>query len=125
MHVFLPRDDHLERIDELGILPTVQNHPTYLGRNMEELWGPERATEAIPIRTLLDQGMRVGGGTDAPVVPWFPFESIWWMVTRETVTAGTLGPGAIDFGDRSTATLDPRCCLHDALGGRNRIHRTG
>jgi hypothetical protein len=92
MHVFLPTDDHLERMQDLGVLPTVQNHSTYLGRNMELLWGKDRAARAIPIRTLLDAGLTVGGGTDAPVVPWFPFESIWWMVTRNTVTAGTLGP---------------------------------
>jgi len=92
MHVFLPRDDQIARMKDLGVLPTVQNHSTYLGRNMELLWGEERAAKAIPIRTLLDAGMTVGGGTDAPVVPWFPFESIWWMVTRNTVTAGTLGP---------------------------------
>ncbi|WP_458210579.1 amidohydrolase [Haladaptatus sp. NG-SE-30] len=92
MHVFLPKDEHVERMDDLGVLPTVQNHSTYLGRNMELLWGEERAAAAIPIRTLLDKGKRVGGGTDAPVVPWFPFESLWWMVTRETVTAGMLGP---------------------------------
>lgn len=92
MHVFLPTDDHLDRMEELGVLPTVQNHATYLGENMRQLWGEERARRAIPIRTLLSRGMTVGGGTDAPVVPWRPFESIWWMVTRETVTAGTLGP---------------------------------
>jgi len=92
MHVFLPPDDVRERMLDLGVDCTVQNHPTYLGRNMELLWGEERAASAIPIRTLLDEGFTVGGGTDAPVVPWFPFESIWWMVTRETVTAGSLGP---------------------------------
>jgi predicted amidohydrolase YtcJ len=92
MHVFLPPDDVRERMLDLGVDCTVQNHPTYLGRNMERLWGEERAAGAIPIRTLLDEGFTVGGGTDAPVVPWFPFESIWWMVTRETVTAGSLGP---------------------------------
>ena len=92
MHVFLPTADQIERMLDLGVIATVQNHSTYLGRNMELLWGEERAASAIPIRTLLDEGLMVGGGTDAPVVPWFPFESIWWMVTRDTVTAGTLGP---------------------------------
>jgi len=92
MHVFLPTDEQIDRMKKLGVLPTVQNHSTYLGRNMELLWGEERAADAIPVRTLLDAGLTVGGGTDAPVVPWHPFESIWWLVTRNTVTAGTLGP---------------------------------
>jgi predicted amidohydrolase YtcJ len=92
MHVFLPQAEHIERMNDLGILATVQNHPTFLGQNMKLLWGQERAERAIPLRTLVDSELQVGGGTDAPVVPWYPFESIWWMVTRETVTAGTLGP---------------------------------
>lgn len=91
MHVFLPPEEVRDRLDELGVACTVQNHPTYLGQNMVNLWGRDRAERSIPIRTLLDEGHRVGGGTDAPVVPWFPFESIWWMVTRDTVTAGVLG----------------------------------
>jgi len=109
MHVFLPREEHLDRMRDLGILPTVQNHPTYLGRNMERLWGEERAAGAIPVRSLLDAGFRVGGGTDAPVVPWFPFESIWWMVTRGTVTAGTLGPE-----ESISAAEALRCWTRDA-----------
>lgn len=92
MHLFLPTDEHLERMKSMGILPTVQNHSTYLGRNMEKLWGEKRASYAIPTRKIIDTGLPTGGGTDAPVVPWYPFESIWWMVTRDTVTAGELGP---------------------------------
>lgn len=92
MHVFLPTDEQIERMCELGVVATVQHHPTYLGANMERLWGEERAARGIPIRSLLDAGLDVGGGTDAPVVPWHPFEAIWWMVTRSTITAGTLGP---------------------------------
>lgn len=92
MHLFLPTGEHLERMQRLGVLPTVQNHSTYLGRNMQKLWGQSRAEAAIPLRTIVDAGMPTGGGTDAPVVPWYPFESLWWMVTRRTVTAGKLGP---------------------------------
>jgi predicted amidohydrolase YtcJ len=91
MHTFLPRAEHIERMEELDVMATVQNHPTFLGQNMERLWGTERAEGAIPLRTLLESDVQMGGGTDAPVVPWYPFESIWWMVTRNTVTAGTLG----------------------------------
>ena len=109
MHVFLPREEHIERMDELGVMATVQNHPTFLGRNMELLWGQERAERAIPLRTLVDSPIEVGGGTDAPVVPWYPFESIWWMVTRDTVTAGTLGPD-----EAITAEEALRLWTHDA-----------
>ncbi|MFB6221711.1 MAG: amidohydrolase [Halolamina sp.] len=92
MHLFLPTDEHLERMDDLGVLATLQNHSTYLGRNMEKLWGQQRAERAIPLRTVVDSPVPAGGGTDAPVVPWYPFDSLWWMTSRETVTAGELGP---------------------------------
>jgi len=92
VHVFLPTEAVLDTLEELDVHCAVQNHPTYLGQNMLDLWGEERAAGAIPLHTLLDREFVVGGGTDAPVVPWFPFESLWWMVTRGTVTAGTLGP---------------------------------
>jgi predicted amidohydrolase YtcJ len=92
MHVQQARPDQIERMKELDVVATVQNHPTLLGRNMELLWGQERADHNTPVRTLLDKGLTVGGGTDAPVVPWYPFESIGWMVTRDSHTAGVLGP---------------------------------
>lgn len=92
MHVFLPTPEVLDRAEELGVHCTVQHHPSYLGKNMVDLWGDERASRAIPLRTLVDREFVVGGGTDAPVVPWYPFQSLEWMVTRDTVTAGTLGP---------------------------------
>lgn len=92
VHAFLPPEESFETMRELDLVSTVQNHPTYLGANMVRWWGEERARYAIPIRDLLDEGIPTGGGTDAPVVPWRPFESLWWMVTRETITAGTLGP---------------------------------
>ncbi|MBP1986665.1 amidohydrolase [Halolamina salifodinae] len=92
MHLFLPTDEHLERMADLGVLATLQNHPTYLGRNMEKLWGEERAERAIPLKTVVDSPVLAGGGTDAPVVPWYPFDSLWWMISRQTVTAGELGP---------------------------------
>lgn len=91
IHVFLPTPAVLDRLESLGVHCAVQNHPTYLGQNMREFWGEERAGDAIPLDTLTDRSFTVGGGTDAPVVPWFPFESLWWMVTRTTVTAGPLG----------------------------------
>jgi predicted amidohydrolase YtcJ len=92
MHVFLPTDKTLDRAEELGVHCTVQHHPSYLGQNMLDLWGDQRAADAIPLARLADRDFVVGGGTDAPVVPWYPFQSLEWMVTRETVTAGTLGP---------------------------------
>ena len=92
MHVMYPTEESLNKIKELGILTTVQDHPYLLGRNMKRYWGGQRTNSAIPLRTMLGKGIIMGGGTDAPVVPWNPFISISWMVTRRTVNRDVQGP---------------------------------
>jgi predicted amidohydrolase YtcJ len=95
MHVFLPTDDALAKMKRLGLRATVQDHPVKLGHNMLRYWGEARAAYSIPVRSILAAGIPTGGGTDAPVVDWNPFESIWWMTTRKVFTPGgvrVLGP---------------------------------
>lgn len=92
VHAFLPTQESLAKMKDMEILATVQDHPVLLGSNMVDFWGTERAAYTTPIRTLLDEGIRSGGGSDAPVLPPDPFTSMWWMVTRDTLTAGVLGP---------------------------------
>ena len=92
LHVFLPSDEAIETMAEIGVLATVQDHPVLLGHNQRRWWGDERAAAAIPIRRLIDAGLLVGGGTDGPVVPVDPFLSMWWMVTRQTLLGYELGP---------------------------------
>jgi predicted amidohydrolase YtcJ len=91
MHIFLPTQQSIDKMKEIGISATVQDHPTYLGANQVKYWGEKRGGYAIPNRKLLDEGIMLGGGSDAPVVNYDPFLSLWWMVTRNTVTAGILG----------------------------------
>ena len=92
MHIFLPTDAALAKIADMGILTTAQDHPVLLGHNQRRWWGDERAAYAIPIRKLLDAKIMVGGGSDGPVVPFDPFQSMWWMVTRMTLNGYALGP---------------------------------
>ncbi|WP_376099330.1 amidohydrolase [Roseomonas sp. CCTCC AB2023176] len=92
MHIFLPTPEALSRMARLGIMATVQNHPVLLGHNQRRWWGDERAAYSIPIRAILDAGIQTAGGTDAPVVPGDPFQSMWWMVTRGTLAGYRLGP---------------------------------
>ncbi len=92
MHAFLPSDDAIRTMAGIGVLATVQDHPVLLGHNQRRWWGNERADGAIPIRSLIDGGLLVGGGTDGPVVPVDPFLSMWWMVTRQTLLGYAMGP---------------------------------
>lgn len=91
MHVFLPSDEAIAAMKDIGVVATVQDHPVLLGHNQRRWWGDERAAAAIPIRTLIDAGLLVGGGSDGPIVPVDPFLSMWWMVTRETLSDYALG----------------------------------
>jgi len=92
MHVFLPSDEAIATMKDIGVLATVQDHPVLLGHNKRRWWGDERAAAAIPIRKLIDAGLLVGGGSDGPIVPVDPFLSMWWMVTRQTLSGYALGP---------------------------------
>jgi predicted amidohydrolase YtcJ len=95
MHIFLPTQDSLDKIKRMGLRTTVQDHPVKLGHNMVRYWGEERAARSIPVRRIIDMGIPTGGGTDAPVVDWNPFESMWWMTTRKIFAGGeirVLGP---------------------------------
>lgn len=91
MHVFLPSDEAIAAMKEIGVVATVQDHPVLLGHNQRRWWGDERAAAAIPVRRLIDAGLLVGGGSDGPIVPVDPFLSMWWMVTRGTLSGYALG----------------------------------
>jgi len=92
MHATLPSAQAIQTMRDTGVCVTIQDHPVLLGHNQKRWWGDERAGWAIPIRRLIDGGLLVGGGTDAPVVPADPFLSMWWMVTRGTLAGYVLGP---------------------------------
>lgn len=95
VHIFHPTERALRLARRMKLCTTVQNQPFLLGANQVKWWGPTRAARAIPVREILDAGLTaVGGGTDGPNTSGTsnPLDSIWWMVTRGTLTAGVLGP---------------------------------
>jgi predicted amidohydrolase YtcJ len=92
MHIFLPSDAALKTMADIGIMATVQDHAVLLGHNQRRWWGDERAAYAIPIRKIIDAKIMTGGGSDGPVVPFDPFQSMWWMTTRQTLNGYALGP---------------------------------
>jgi predicted amidohydrolase YtcJ len=60
---------------------------------MAKYWGRARASQVTPVRTFLDQGLLVAGGTDSPVIPYNPFWAMYHFITRETISDGIYGPG--------------------------------
>jgi predicted amidohydrolase YtcJ len=54
-------------------------------------WGRQRAFLTTPVKTYLDAGLPVSGGTDSSVVPYPPLWVIYHFVTRETISGGAMG----------------------------------
>jgi predicted amidohydrolase YtcJ len=64
--------------------------------------GVDRAREVTPLKTYLDEGFLVVGGTDSSVVPFNPFWEIYHFHTRDTISDGVYGA---DQRVRSRQTL--------------------
>lgn len=77
-HAQLIRDDHPARARAAGVVLSVQpafnhawNHCTY-----EQWLGPERALAVDPLRTWLDAGLPVAGGSDSTVTDLAPLTGV-------------------------------------------------
>ncbi|MDR1917298.1 MAG: amidohydrolase [Synergistaceae bacterium] len=90
-HIMLPSSANLEAIKRCGMVTTVQDHPYLMGENMSLYWGEDRANRAMSLRTMIDSGVVMGGGTDLPVIPASPFICIEWMVDRKIISGRVLG----------------------------------
>ena len=76
----------LERVRAMGIGIAIQDRMVWRMADSAALWGDDVASNAPPLRDMLDMGIPLGGGTDATVVAEIdPWRSIWWLVTGESV----------------------------------------
>src|SRR6185436_15140985 len=91
-HGFIPQPDQFPRMKKLGLVISAQNHLYLAGPSLVNYWGAARAAKTTPMRTYLDQGFVVAGGTDSAVVPYPPLWVIYHFVTRDTISGGVLGP---------------------------------
>ena len=91
-----PRDDHRHRIEHAAVVPpdllekmkklsvVVAVQPRFI---ISDFWvidrlGENRTSWIYPLKTMLDTGIAVGGGSDAPVDPLNPIYGIYSAVTR-------------------------------------------
>ena len=44
-----------------------------------------------PVKTYLDAGLLVAGGTDSPVIPFNPFWALYHFASRDTISDGVYG----------------------------------
>jgi predicted amidohydrolase YtcJ len=93
-HAFITRPDQIERVRRLGLVLSAQSHLYLAGPSLLSFWGRERAEAVAPVRSWLQKGIHVAGGTDnkLPYVPEAPLTTFYHWVTRDTAGAGVLGP---------------------------------
>ena len=90
-HGFIPQADQFPRMKKLALVISAQDHLYLAGPSLVNYWGPTRAARTTPMRTYLDQGLVVAGGTDSAVVPYPPLWVFYHFVTRDTISGGVLG----------------------------------
>jgi len=91
-HAFIPRAEHFPRMKALGLAIAAQNHLYLAAPSLRKYWGPERASWMTPMRAYIDAGIPVSTGTDAAVVPYPPFWTLYHFITRDTISGGVMGP---------------------------------
>jgi len=94
VHAQLVREDQLERMRALGIVPSFcSSHCYYWGDwHVASTLGPARAQRLNPARSARRQGMRFSLHNDAPVVPPDMLFLIWAAVTRLSRSGAVIGP---------------------------------
>jgi predicted amidohydrolase YtcJ len=90
-HFFIARPDHFARVRALELAISAQDHLYLAAPSMAKYWGRSRAEQVTPMRTFLDQGFPVAGGTDSPVIPYNPFWAMYHFITRDTISDGVYG----------------------------------
>jgi hypothetical protein len=93
IHAQTLREDQLDRVRELGIVPSFFSaHPYFWGDwHRDSVLGPERAARISPTRSALARGIPFTIHNDAPVVPPDAFRLLWSTVNRETRSGKALG----------------------------------
>src|SRR5215203_4622006 len=104
----------IDKARRLGAI-VVQN-PTHFTLELEPSLGPSRAAAAQPLRSLLDNGVRLAFGSDSPqpnpfvdlffavVHPFHPQEA---LTMEEAVTAYTRGSATAEFQEWQKGSIKP------------------
>jgi predicted amidohydrolase YtcJ len=90
-HAFITRADQYPRIRKLNLNLSVQDHLYLAAPVLKGYWGMERASQVTPVKTYLDEGFMLAGGTDSPVIPLSPFWVMYHFITRDTISDGIYG----------------------------------
>lgn len=90
-HASVTRPDHYPRMKALNLRLSVQNHLYLAAPVLEGIWGIDRTSQHTPLKSILDEGLLVAGGTDSPVIPVSPFWVMYHFLSRDTISGGVYG----------------------------------
>ncbi len=100
-HANFPDERAIERAKNLGVAFDVQPAWLYFdGPALKDVFGPERMKHFLPLRSLIDAGVVVGGGSDHMIRfdprlstnPYDPFFEMWMAITRKMTDGNVLNP---------------------------------
>ena len=93
IHSQMAREDQLERMKELGAIPSFFVTHTYFwgDRHYETFMGPDRATRMSPVKSAVNNDLRFTLHNDTYVTPIDPLMSVWSAVNRQSSSGRDLG----------------------------------
>lgn len=132
-HANFPNKPAIERARRLGVVFDVQPAWLYFdGPAIKDVFGPERMKDFLPLRSMLDAGLIVGGGSDHMIRfdprlatnPYHPFFGMWMAITRKMVDGNVLNPeqrvsrfealkmwtwnnAYLTFGEKQVGSIEP------------------
>jgi predicted amidohydrolase YtcJ len=93
IHAQMARDDQLDRMKRLGVIPSFFSlHTYYWGdRHRDRFMGPERAARMSPAGSAVKRDLRFTIHADCPVVPMEPLRLVWSAVNRISSSGARIG----------------------------------
>ena len=90
IHAYLwPTAANIETARRLGVGVATQASMQYqFAPILVRRFGPDLVGRATPVRSWIEGGITVGGGSDSPVTPYPPLLGIWHAVTRYVDSLG-------------------------------------
>jgi predicted amidohydrolase YtcJ len=125
-HVIIPTPEALDRIKKLGVVvSTSPQWITFFGKGWKEIFGEEHMKQFMPLKTMLDKGIRLAFGCDAPATP--VIEPKWALIgattrmtvemtpirpeesisMRDTLRAHTMGSAYAAFEENIRGSIEP------------------